>query len=89
MVQAVFLVSVLAGVASLVAAISVTRFHWRSDIAPYSRQTSAFKVLARPQSYAMASALGVIRTLTLIGYGLLAVAILCIAYQLLNDLSAR
>jgi hypothetical protein len=50
MVQAVFLTSVLGGVASLIAAIGVARFIWRMDVAPFGRHTNAIKVLARPSS---------------------------------------
>ena len=89
MVQALFLVSVLGGAASLVAAIGVARANWREDVAPFGRQTSARRVLARPESYAEASVLSLIRTLTTIGFGCLGVAILCIAYQFLKDWGRR
>jgi hypothetical protein len=86
-VQGVFLVSVLGGATSLIAAIGVARSHWRPDVAPFGRQANAFKVLARPESYAVASVLGVIRGLTTFGYGLLGIAVFCLAYQFLKDLA--
>jgi hypothetical protein len=89
MAQAIFLIGLLSGIASLVAAIGVARQNWRRDIAPFSRQTSSFKILADPGSYASASAVGSIRTLTAIGYGLFGVAILSLGYQLLADLRGR
>jgi len=89
MAQAVFLIGLLGGIASLVAAIGVARQNWRRDIAPFSRQTSSFKILADPGSYASASAVGSIRTLTAIGYGLFGAAILSLGYQLLADLRGR
>jgi hypothetical protein len=86
MVQTVFLVSVLGGVVSLVAAVAVARQHWRTDVARFSHETNALKVLVRPASY-VASGLAVIRTLTLIGCGLLVVALLCLVYELLVSLA--
>jgi len=89
MAEAIFLVGLLGGIASLVAAIGVARQNWRRDVAPFSRHTSSFKVLARPGSYASATAVGSIRALTAIGYGLLGAAILSLGYQLLADLGGR
>jgi hypothetical protein len=89
MAQAVFLIGLLGGIASLVAAVGVARQNWRRDIAPFSRQTSSFKILTDPGSYASASAVGSIRTLTAIGYGLFGAAILSLGYQLLADLRGR
>lgn len=85
MVQALFLMSLFGGVASLVAAILVARLHWRSDVTPFGRRTNAFKVLASPASYAAPPALPLIRRLTVIGYGLVGVAIVCLVYQFLAD----
>ena len=84
-VQAIFLTSLFGGVVSLVAAVGVARLNWRRDVAPFGRRTDSVKVLARPASYAAASAAGSIRTLAGIGYGLLGVAILCLLYQFFAD----
>jgi hypothetical protein len=85
-VQTVFLVSVLGGVVSLVAAVGIARTHWRTDVARFSSETNALNVLLRPASY-VASGLGAIRTLTLLGCGLLGVALLCLVYELLVSLA--
>jgi len=87
MVQAIFLTTVLGGTACLVAAITVARFNWRSDVPPFIQVSSAFKVLARPSSYVVAPTVPLVRALTLIGYGLLGIAFICLAYQLFTDLS--
>jgi hypothetical protein len=86
MVQVLFLVSLLGGVAILVGAIGMARLRWRNDVAPFGRHTNAFKVLARPESYVVAQALPLIRTLTFFGYGLAGVGVVCLIYQFLADL---
>ena len=50
--QALFLIGVLGGAGSLIAAIAVARLHWQADIAPFGRRPNSLKVLARPASYA-------------------------------------
>jgi len=85
MVQTVFLVSVLGGVVSLVAAVATARTHWRTDAEPFGRRTRAFSVLARPVSCVVASAIPLVRSLTVLGCGLLAIALLCLAYQAVVD----
>ena len=87
MAQPLFLTSVVAGVLVLVAAISVARLHWRTDVAPFGRHTNAIKVLARPASYVRPSALRAIRTLTLAGCTLFGVALGCLVYQFVADVS--
>ena len=85
MAQAIFLTSVLGAVVSLVAAIGVARLHWRTDVAPFGRDTNTVKVLARPACFARPSALGAIRTLTVLGCALFAVALGCLIYQFYAD----
>ena len=87
MAQVLFLTSVGAGVLTLVAAISVARLHWRTDVAPFGRHTNAIKVLARPALYARPSALRAIRTLTIVGCTSFGVALGCLVYQLVADVS--
>jgi len=72
---------------SLVAAIAVARTNWRPDVAPFGRHTSSHQVLARPASFVVGSALGRVRILTGIGYGLVGLAILCLLYQFFTDFS--
>jgi len=86
MVQVLFLASVLGGVTSLVGAIGVARLRWRSNVAPFGRQTNAFKVLALPGSYVVESAVPLIRTLTFLGCGLVGGGIVCLIYQFLADI---
>lgn len=83
--QALFLVSVLAGTAPLIAAIGIARWHWRVDSVPY-RETYAFSVLRRPASYVSPGWVGPVRALALVGSCLIALAVGCLAYQLLVDL---
>jgi hypothetical protein len=87
MIQALFLTSVLGGVVSLVAAIAVARMNWRPDVAPFGRHTNSHRVVARPASFVAGSALGRVRMLTGIGYGLIGLAILCLLYEFFADFS--
>jgi len=84
--KTLFLASLFAGVACLVAAIAVARLNWRPDVAPFDRRTNSVKVLARPEQFAAGSSLGLIRALTAVGYGLLGVASLSVIYQMLVNM---
>ena len=86
-VQAIFLVSVIAGALMLVGAVGVARMHWRADCLPY-RETYAFALLRRPASFVDAAWVRRVRALSLAGSCLLAIAIGCLVYQLLVDFSA-
>ena len=85
MIQAIFLTCLLTGIACLIGAISVARQNWRRDIEAYSRKTNAFKVLSKPQQYAVQSAVALIKTLALMGYIFVGLAIICLGYQFMID----
>ncbi len=85
MAQVVFLTSLFAGIACLVAAIAVARLRWRADVEPFGLHTGSVKVLAHPASYAAPSAVAAIRLLTVVGGVLLAAGVLSLLYQLLAD----
>ena len=87
-VQALFLVSVLAGTGALIAAIAIARCHWRLDVAPY-RETYAFSVLRHPASYVTPDWVRSVRTRALVGMCLMALAVGCLSYQLVVDLGAQ
>jgi hypothetical protein len=71
--QARYLVSLLAGVACLLAGISLTRVNWRDDIAPFSLRTRTLDVTLHPERYS-ARALGLIRALNCAGAILVSLA---------------
>jgi hypothetical protein len=87
--KVIFLSSLLAGVASLIGAVGVARLNWRSDVAPFNRHISAFKVLAQPELYAVPKAVALIRMLTYIGYALVGAAILCLCDKFLADVAIQ
>lgn len=64
-----------AGIACLVAGLSVTRRHWRADVAPFGRRSRMFQIALHPELYAQPGHLGLIRTLNGIGALLLAGAL--------------
>jgi hypothetical protein len=86
MIQALFLLSVVAGALTLGAAIGIARTHWRLDIEPY-RERYSFSVLRRPSSYVQPDWVGSVRVLALVGCCLIAVAVGCLTYQLAVDLA--
>ena len=81
MIQALFLVSVVAAPFTLLAAIMIARMHWRLDIGPY-REGYAFRILARPSSYVQPDWVGSVRALALAGGSLLATSFGSLVYQL-------
>jgi len=84
--EAAFLGLLFAGVASLVAAVVITRVHWRSDIPLYGRRTSALRVLRHPEEFVQDAPLGVIHVLNLTGVLLLAGAIALVIYEILRTM---
>ncbi|HXX83509.1 MAG TPA: hypothetical protein VEN29_05955 [Casimicrobiaceae bacterium] len=81
MIQALFLMSVIVGPLTLVAAIVIARMHWRLGIGPY-REGYAFRVLARPSSYVQPDWIGSVRALALVGCCFIAVATGSLIYPL-------
>ena len=84
MIQALFLLSVIAGALTLVAAIFTARMHWRLDIGPY-HERYAWRVLRRPGSYVQQEWVGSVQALALVGCCLVAVAIGSLIYQAAVD----
>jgi hypothetical protein len=79
-----YLVLLFAGIAALVAAGGVTRFHWRPDIPPYDRGTRALQVLLHPERYAKDAPLRAIRALSVAGAILLVGAAGIVLYDVLR-----
>ena len=88
MLQATFLVTVIAGALTLVAAVGTARMHWRVDVTPY-RETYAFNVLRHPAAYVRPQWAAKVRILAIVGVCLLVLAVGCLAFQLAIDAGAR
>ena len=88
MEQAAFLILMLSGVVVLVCSAVWTRLNWRSDGAPYGRNTPFFDVLLHPARYANDSALPAIRWLNIAGAFSILSALAILAHKVFVDLSS-
>jgi len=82
--EAAFLGFLFAGLISLLAGVGLTRFHWRTDIPAYGRQTSSLDVALHPEKYAKGAPIRAIQCLNLIGAILLACAAGITAYEMIH-----
>ena len=73
--ETVFLVTLIGGIALLVAALAVARLNWRKDVTAFGRGSSTVDIALHPERYAVREALPLIRVLTLLGAALLAGAV--------------
>ena len=76
-----FLILLLLGIVALVGGLLRARLHWRSDVAPYGRQTRSLDVLLHPERYAQSDALRVIRALHITGALLVASAVVLLLVE--------
>lgn len=86
--EAAFLGLLFSGIAALLAGVILTRLHWRPDLPPYGRGTSALHVTLHPQAYVKNAPLRAIRSFNLAGAVLLAGAIGIVVYEILRTLLA-
>ena len=82
--ESAFFCLLFPGIAALVVGVGLTRFHWRPDIAPYGRGTSALQVMLHPDRYVEDAPLRAIRSLNLVGAVLVAGAAVVVGYELVR-----
>lgn len=84
--EAAFLVLVFTGVLALLAAMILTRLHWRQDIPPFGLRTSFLDVTLHPERYASAAPFGIIRSASAIGAVLLAGAVAVVVWEIVRTM---
>jgi hypothetical protein len=84
-----FLLLLSVGIACLVVGLFLTRRAWRADIPPFGRGSRPFQIALRPEQFATAANVPLIRALNFMGGASVLCALVVVAYDILAGVSAR
>lgn len=85
---ALFLIFLNLGIACLASGLFFTRKSWRTDIAPFGRDSRPFQIALHPERYAGPGHLPLIRALNITGAVALFVALGIVGYDVLVGIPA-